>query len=127
MEFVEAANKNKYVFEIPTFSVNDKMLVVSCMKEGNLYITFYMAGDGTAVTFSSFYDDFNFSKSLPLVGKNMSFCLDDKYFYFVITAEQLINLQLDEGKNAKINKWISDKRITEFSNPILVKCKLKTN
>lgn len=127
MEFVEAANKNNYVFEIPTFSVNDKMLAIACMKEGKLYTTFHMKEGGNNITFSSFYDDFNFSKSLLLEGKNMSFCLDNEYFYFIIMPEQLINLQQYSSNRSKLDKWMNDKKITEFSNPILVKCKLKTN
>lgn len=127
MEFVEAANKNNYVFEIPTFSVNHKMVAIACMKKGKLYTTFHMKESGNDITFSSFYDNFNFSKPLPLEGKNMSFCLDNKYFYFIITPEQLISLQKNSSNRSKIDKWMNDKKITEFSNPILVKCKLKTN
>lgn len=127
MEFVEAANKNNYVFEIPTFSVNDKMLAIACMKEGKLYTTFHMRESGNNITYSSFYDNFNFSKPLPLEAKNISFCLDNKYFYFIIMPEQLINLQQNSSNRSKIDKWMNDKKITEFSNPILVKCRLKTN
>ena len=82
MEFVEAANKNNYVFEIPNFSVNENMLAVACMKDGALYTTFNLKASNQNITYSSFYDDFNFTKPLALDGKNMSFFLDDKYFYF---------------------------------------------
>lgn len=125
MEFVEAANKNNYVFEIPNFSANDNMLAVACMKDGKLYTTFNLKESNRNITYSSFYDDFNFTKPLALDGKNMSFCLNDKYFYFIITPDQLIDLAKNSKNGRNTNKWINDKGITEFSNPILVKCKLK--
>lgn len=127
MEFVESANKNNYVFEIPTFSANDDMLAVACMKEGKLYTTFHIEESGADISYSSFCDDFNFSTPLPLDNRNMSFCLDNRYFYFIISPEQLIGLQPKEGDGGKMGKWIADKKITEFSNPVLVKCRLKTN
>ena len=125
MEFVEAANKNNYVFEIPNFSVNENMLAVACMKDGALYTTFNLKASNQNITYSSFYDDFNFTKPLALDGKNMSFFLDDKYFYFIITPEQFIDLAHESKNSEKTNQWIDDKGITEFSNPILVKCRLK--
>lgn len=125
MEFVEAANKNNYVFEIPNFSANDNMLAVACMKDGTLYTTFSLKESNQNITYSSFYDDFNFTRPLALDGKNMSFCLDDKYFYFIITPKQFIDLAQESQNNENTNKWINDKGITEFSNPILVKCRLK--
>lgn len=123
MEFVETANNNGYVFEIPTFSANDQTIVVACIKEGKPYITFHTKENGKSMTFSSFHDDYNALAPLSLDVANLSFCMDNDYFYFIITAEQLIESKNKGYYREPMEKWIESRQITEFSNPILVKCK----
>ena len=86
MEFVETANNNGYVFEIPTFSANDQTIVVACIKEGKPYITFHTKENGKSMTFSSFHDDYNALAPLSLDVANLSFCMDNDYFYFFNTS-----------------------------------------
>ena len=75
------------------------------------------------MTFSSFHDDYNALTPLSLDVANLSFCMDNDYFYFIITAEQLIESKNKGYYREPMEKWIESRQITEFSNPILVKCK----
>lgn len=125
MEFVEAVKKHDYVFEMPALAVNDRWVVVACIKGGQLYLTFHPTMDGKTTTFSSLLDDFHFATPLPLKNSNMHFCMDDEYFYFTMTAEQLLGLQAGDGQGKGMHELITNKGIADDSNPILVKCKLK--
>ena len=49
--------------------------------------------------------------------------MDNDYFYFIITAEQLIESKNKGYYREPMEKWIESRQITEFSNLILVKCK----
>lgn len=127
MEFVGASQKHDYVFEFPTLAANDNMMAVACIKGGRLFLTFRSFEGNKAGTFSSLHDDFNFDTSLPLKSKNMHFCMDNDFFYFTMTAEQLVDWQKEGGRGSQMQKLIECNKITDLSNPILVKCKLKTN
>lgn len=128
MEFVETARKHDYVFEMPTLAVNDNWVVVACIKKGELFLTFHSVEEGKSITFSSLHDDFHFDTSLPLKSRNMHFCMNADSFYFTMTAEQLVDWQKKSGRqDDKVQKLIESQTITDYSNPILVKCRLKTN
>lgn len=127
MAFVEAAMKNDYVFELPVLAVNDDWLAVGCVKAGQLSLTFHSIDGEKTLTSSSLLDDFHFETSLTLKTKNMHFCMDNDYFYFTMTAEQLLELQGEGKQGGSMYELIENKEITDSSNPILVKCRLKRN
>lgn len=126
MEFVETANKNGYVFEIPAISANDNTVAVACIKEGKLYMTFHTKENGENVTFTTFHDNYNFSAPFSLDASNLNFCMDNDCFYFIVTAEQLVECKNEDMNQKKMESWMKSKNVTEFSNPILVKCKFKS-
>ena len=52
--------------------------------------------------------------------------MDNGYFYFIMTAEQLVEYMNEDTNQKKMESWMKSKNVTEFSNPILVKCKFKS-
>lgn len=125
MEFMNASKGRSYICEFPTFAVNDNSVMVACIKDAKLYLTYYVHETETSCTFADFFDDFHFNKPLELKSKNMHFVMDQHYFYFTITPEQFIELQEEGYKNDEMKEWLKNNSISEVSNPILVKCRLK--
>lgn len=125
MEFSEAANKNEYVYALTNFAVNgvDDVLF-SCRLGKTFYWTVCLNGkpENTA---NAWMDDFHFTGSMPLTYHNIAYCLDDEYLYFFISAEQLIDMCEEGLKDESMRTLIKSAGVTEESNPILVKCKLK--
>ena len=126
MEFVETANKNGYVFEIPSFAANDNTVAIACIKEGKFYMTFHTKENGKNTTFTTFHDNYNFSVPFTLDATNLNFCMDNDYFYFIVTAEQLIKCKNEDTNQKKMDSWMESKNVNEYSNPILVKCKFRS-
>ncbi len=48
--------------------------------------------------------------------------MDKEALYFLLSSEQFIEMC---KSNEDISKIVNDKNITEFSNPLLVKCTFK--
>lgn len=125
MEFMEASMKHEYVFNFSSLAANEVQMAVACFKQRQPYLTFHSLQKCQSATFASFHDDFHFNAPIPLKPNNMTFCMDADYFYFTLTAEQFMQAQEASKEPDQLEAWMAQKELTEFSNPILVKCKFK--
>lgn len=126
MEFSEAATHNGYIYALSNFAVNKKDVIFSYRWEKSFYWTLRL-GTNTERTVKEWKDDFHFTKPTALNYHNSAYWLDDDYFYFLITGEQFLGLHAKDIKKEWFSELVKNTEITEQSNPILVKCKLKRN
>ena len=125
MEFSEAANKNEYVYALTNFAVNGVDDVLFSCRLGQTFYWAVCLNGKPANTTNAWMDDFHFTSSMPLTYHNIVYCLDDEYLYFFISAEQLMDMCEEGTKDESIRTLIKNAGVTEESNPVLVKCKLK--
>lgn len=127
MEFSEAAKKNDYVYALSNFAVNDKNDVLFSFRlDRTTFWTLAFPYNSKARTITSFVDDFHSTALITLDYNNTSYVMNNDYLYFLITGEQFITLSEKEKEGTAIlKKMVEEKEISEQSNPILVKCKLK--
>ena len=121
-EFVTEAEKHDYVFAPHSFASNNQNILLSYLYKKRSYWTFYNIGGKNVVTGNSLQDDIHSLNEYPIKGINTHYVFTSNYMFFVISAEQFINMS---SKNKLFQKEIEKKSITEQSNPILVKCELK--
>lgn len=126
MEFVTAANSHDYVYSITNFSLNPQAVMVSFMLKDRLYWSFYSVAEGKAYTASSLYDDFHFTESLALSPASMTYVMDDECLYCLMSSDQFLELA-ENAKSPVIENLIRQYDVTEQSNPILMKCRLKVD
>lgn len=127
MEFSEAANKNGYIYALSNFAVNGDDDVIFSYRLGKTFYWTLRLGMKSECTINALIDDFHFSEALPLSYQNSSYWLDDDYLYFLMTGEQFIHLCENGVKNDAMMALLRNADITDQSNPIVVKCKLKKN
>lgn len=125
MEFSEAAQKNQYIYSLSNYSVNDKEDVLFSYRLGKTFYWTFKLGVGTVITINSFKDDFNSSPSIPLTYHNSSYYLSNDFLYFLISAEQFLEICNVDSTSNEIKELIKSQNISEQSNPIIVKCKIK--
>lgn len=127
MVFSEAANKNEYIYALSNFAINANEDILFSYRLGKTFYWTLRFGMKKECTTNNLLDDYNFMESLPLTYHNVSYCLDDDYLYFLMSGEQFVEL-CDKGVvNENIKQLKKNAEITEQSNPIVVKCKLKKN
>ena len=126
MEFVTAANSHDYVYSITNFSLNPQAIMVSFMLKDRLYWSFYSVVEGKAYTAGSLYDDFHFTESLALSPASMTYVMDDECLYCLMSSDQFLELA-ENAKSPVIENLIRQYDVTEQSNPILMKCRLKVD
>ena len=125
MEFSEAAQKNQYIYSLSNYSVNDQEDVLFSYRLGKIFYWTFKLGVGTVITINSFKDDFNSSPSIPLTYHNSSYYLSNDFLYFLISAEQFLEICNVDSTSNEIKELIKSQNISEQSNPIIVKCKIK--
>ena len=86
----------------------------------------YSVAEGKAYTASSFYDDFHFTESLALSPSSIAYVMDDECLYCLMSSDQFLELA-GSAKSPVIENLIRQYDVTEQSNPILMKCRLKVD
>jgi len=127
MEFSEAANRNGYIYALSNFAINGNDDIIFSYRFGKTFYWTLRLGLKSESTIKALLDDFNFSEAFPLSYQNSSYWLDDDYLYFLITGEQFVHLCENGAKNDAMMTLLRKTDITDQSNPIIVKCRLKKN
>lgn len=125
MEFSEAAKKNDYIYALSNFALNGQDDILFSYRLGKTFFWTLRFGKNEECTIDALHDDFNFAKAYHLTYHNSIYSLDDDYLYFLISSEQFVNLLDDGTKTPVVETLVNNTQITEESNPIVVKCKLK--
>lgn len=127
MAFSEAASKNEYIYALSNFAINANDDILFSYRLGKTFYWTLCFGIRPEYTANGILDDYNFVTPLPLAYHNVSYCLDDDYLYFLMSGEQFVEL-CDKGvKNENVELLRKNAEITDQSNPIIVKCRLKKN
>ena len=117
MEFCQKADGRGYIHEINGFTANEHDLHLSFWRGEEIYWSFYIARDSICRTSSIVEDDINGLPAFKLEDTNLDAILTKDYFYFLMSAEQFLRIYA--------NKELLPQGLTDESNPVLVKCKLK--
>lgn len=104
--------------------LNDKMN--GTMRKRPALLESLFGAEGKAYTASSFYDDFHFTESLALSPSSITYVMDDECLYCLMPSEQFLELA-ESAKSPVIENLIRQYDVTEQSNPILMKCRLKVD
>lgn len=121
MDFSTKANKLGYVYFINNFHANNTNLLLSFMLEKNCFWNLYSIADGKSKTGHYLVDDVNSLSRIPIDHLNTFFAMDEETLYFLLSAEQFMEMCEDNEDFIEL----VDHGIDEQSNPILVKCKFK--
>lgn len=125
VEFSQKASKRGYIYAFPTFAFNGRIVITAYRKDKDLFMNFYDRELHQAYTINQITDDFHFETPFRLEGINLYFTLYNDVFYFVMSSEQFLKMKPKDGVQTDIQKILRQYELTEFSNPVLVKCKLK--
>lgn len=117
MDFSQRADSREYVYFVNSFAANQQNLQISFWLGEQIYWSFYSKAHKSSETACQIKDDLNEYLPLQLKNTNSDAILTDKYFYFLLSAEQFLKIS---GK-----KGAPTDNLTDQSNPILVKCVLK--
>ena len=121
-EFVTEAEKYDYVFSPHSFASNNQYILLSYLYKKRSYWSFYHIEEKKVTTCNSLQDDIHSLNKYIIRGINTHYIFTSNYMFFLISAEQFINMS---SKNKLLLSEFEKKSITELSNPILVKCELK--
>jgi hypothetical protein len=120
MEFSKEANKQEYVYFINNFSTDKEHILLSFLLDKEYFWSLYNEIQKTTHTGSILKDDINNLSHFQIDNLNTLFAIDHEYLYFLMSAEQFIEISKN---NETFCKYIKDNDINEEHNPILVKCK----
>ena len=120
MEFSKEANKQEYVYFINNFSTDKEHILLSFLLDKEYFWSLYNEIQKTTHTGSILKDDINNLSHFQIDNLNTLFAIDHEYLYFLMSAEQFIEISKN---NKTFCKYIKDNDINEEHNPILVKCK----
>lgn len=127
MDFSEAADKNDYIYALSNFAVNGNDDIMFSYSLGKTFYWTLRIGVKPEYTINALIDDYHFSEAFPLSYHNSSYCLDDDHLYFLMSGEQFVDLCEKGVKDDAMLTLLKNADITDQSNPIIVKCKLKKN
>ncbi|MCI1648970.1 MAG: 6-bladed beta-propeller [Bacteroides sp.] len=122
VEFSTEANKRGYVYFINNFSGNQSYVQLSFFLDQKAFWSIYSVHDGTVHTGCILQDDLNSLNSFHLSSLNTLFAMDGGCLYFLISAEQFVEMC---SGNDKFSKMLRDNNINDQSNPLLVKCRFR--
>lgn len=120
--FSTEASKHSYVYFINNIAANDRYVQFSFFLENKSYWSVYSTMEELTHTGCLLEDDLNRLQTFRLDNLNTMFSIAGDYLYFLISAEQFIEISRD---NPTWSEKVKAYDINEQSNPILVKCRLK--
>lgn len=123
MSFAAEANKRGYVYFVNNFSANDRYIQLSFSLDKTVYWNIYAENEEKSYTGCILQDDLNSLKDFRIDGQNTLYAIGGDYLYFLLSAEQFIEIGGDVS--AFLKQTNEDNVINDQSNPLLVKCKFK--
>lgn len=124
MEFSTKANEKGYVYFVNNFSANQENVLLSFLLNQDPFWSIYSTHNGVTRTGYILQDDLNSLNSFHLKDLNTLFAMDKNNLYFLISAEQFVEMC---GENNKFSKMLHDNNMNDQSNPLLVKCRFRKN
>jgi hypothetical protein len=126
-DFSQKADRRSYIYTFGDFNENNYIASFQFLKKIKQYWVFYEKQTKSVNTFDKFIDNYHTDIEIDINYNNVPFILDSEYFYLFLPPSQLIELT---GKNRKIKNRVLDSiyhspDFSEYSNPILIKCKFK--
>lgn len=123
MDFSTKANKRGYIYFINNLYASKQHVMLSYLFDNKCFWNIYSINEGRSMSGHFIEDDINSLSSIPIGFFNTFFAMDEDSLYFLISADQFMNMCKDNEKFLKL----ADQGIDDQSNPILVKCKFKKN
>ena len=117
MDFSQWADSREYIYFVNNFTTDTRNLQISFWLGEQIYWTFFSKPSLRSETAQIIKDDINDYKPIKLKNTNSDAIISDGYFYFLLSPEQYLKAYIEK------KQVLQD--LTEQSNPVMVKCKLK--